>query len=534
MRKKYRDDSTEARIGRDVRNIMNGREIETENSFPEDDPGRKRQNRRLTKAMKREQEKAEKSYRKEEQRRSVPYAFISYAFVMIFLSLIIYLVYFNIYRRDEVQNSSYNRRQDTQAQYVVRGSIMSADGATLASTIPYDGTEVREYPYGNVFAHVVGFASNGKSGLEALVNYDLLTSHCNVIDRVINEFRGQKNPGDNVVTTLSSGLQQTCYNVLGDYQGAILVLDPHTGAVLSMVSKPDFDPNTIPEEWNDIIADETGSQLVNRTTQGLYPPGSTFKIVTALSFFQEHNTFSGFHFNCEGELTVGDHTVHCFNGLVHGDENFEQAFANSCNCAFSSLGLDIGAGRLGATADSLLFGKKLPCDLNYSRSRFSLKEEDGPAAMMQTAFGQGDTLVTPYHMALIVSAIANDGILMQPQFISKIVSADGNTVRENKSVEFRRILTEDEASVMQSLMEQVVTSGTASELSGLEYTVAGKTGSAEYYTADGQIGTHSWFVGYSNVDDPDIVVVVLAENGGAGSQTAVPMAHQIFDAYYYG
>ena len=534
MRKKYRDDSTEARIGRDVRKIMNGQDIEKGDPFPSDSLDEQRQNRRLTKAMIREQKKAEKTQRREERRRSMPYAFISYAFVLIFLSLIIYLVYFNIYRRDDVQNSSYNRRQDTQARYVVRGSILSADGTTLAATVPYDGNEVREYPYGDVFAHAVGFASNGKSGIEALANYELLTSHNNVIDRVINEFKGQKNPGDNVVTTLSSGLQQTCYNVLGDYQGAILVLDPRTGAILSMVSKPDFDPNTIAEEWDDIISDETGSQLVNRTTQGLYPPGSTFKIVTALSYFQEYNTFSGFQFNCEGELTVGDHTVHCFNGLVHGDENFEQAFANSCNCAFSSLGLNIGAGRLGVTADSLLFGKKLPCDLNYSQSRFTLREEDGPAAMMQTAFGQGDTLVTPYHMALIVSAIANDGILMQPQFISKIVSADGHTVRENKSAEFRRILTEDEASVMQSLLEGVVSYGTASELSGLEYTVAGKTGSAEYYTADGQIGTHSWFVGYSNVDDPDIVVVVLAEDGGAGSQTAVPMAHQIFDAYYYG
>ena len=531
----YDDDTTEARIGRDVKNIMRGKPVEKNSDrdlFTQTDDYTREMPPSSGKQSKADK-KAEKRLRKEASRRAAPYVFISYAFVFIFISLIIYLVYFNIYRRDEIQNSSYNRRQDTQARYVVRGSILSSEGEVLARTSVYDGSDVREYPCGSAFAHAVGYASNGKSGIESIANYDLLTSHCNVIDRVMNEFSGTRNPGDNVVTTLSAHLQQTCYNVLGDYQGAILVMDPQTGAILAMVSKPDFDPNTISRDWESIVSGEGNSQLVNRATQGLYPPGSTFKIVTALSYFQQYGTVDGFDFNCEGQLTVGDHTVHCFDGIVHGPEDFIQAFANSCNCAFSSIGLDLGADRLNATSDILLFGKKLPCELNYSKSRFTLTEEDGPAAMMQTAFGQGNTVVTPYHMGLITSAIANGGILMQPQLISRIDSAEGRIVRENKSAEYRRLMTDTEASMMQRLMEQVVISGTATELSGLEYSVAGKTGSAEYYTGDGQIGTHSWFVGYSNVEDPDIVVVVLAENGGAGSQTAVPMAHQIFDAYYY-
>lgn len=512
---------------------MGGRSVgsyEDEIELPADDVPEGK----LSRKQIREKKKREKDARMEQRRRETPYVFISYSFVLIFLSLIIYLVYFNIYKRDAIQNSSYNRRQDTQAQYVVRGSILSSDGATLASTTVSDGTDYRDYPYGRIFAHVVGFSTNGKSGLESIANYDLLTSHHNVIDRVMNEFQGVRNPGDNIVTTLSASLQETCYNVLGDYRGAVLVMDPKTGAILSMVSKPDFNPGSIAEDWEEIVSNTENSQLVNRATQGLYPPGSVFKIVTGLSYYQKLGTLDGFSFNCEGALTIGDHTVHCFNSIVHGQEDLPAAFANSCNCAFSSIGLDLGADSLGATAGTLLFGKKLPCDLEYKRSRFSLKTSDGKSAMMQTAFGQGDTLTTPYHMGLIVSAIANDGILMQPQLISKIMSVDGATVRENKASEYRRILTESEAKTMQSLLEGVVTRGTASELSGLGYTVAGKTGSAEYYLPDGQIGTHSWFVGYSNVEDPDIVVVVLAENGGAGSQTAVPMAHQIFDAYYYG
>ena len=165
---------------------------------------------------------------------------------------------------------------------MVRGEIHSADGEVLARTDVYEGgTEVRVYPYQNIFSHVVGYDTHGKSGLESDANFSLLTSHEFFLDQMKNEFRGEKNMGDTVVTTLDAGLQVVAYNALGDRKGAVLAIEPSTGKILVMVSKPDFDPNTLSENWDALISDGTNSSLLNRVTMGQYPPGSTFKIVTA-------------------------------------------------------------------------------------------------------------------------------------------------------------------------------------------------------------------------------------------------------------
>ena len=151
---------------------------------------------------------------------------------------------------------------------------------------------------------------------------------------------------------------------------------------------------------------------------------------------------------------------------------------------------------------------------------------------MTTAIGQGDTLVTPLHMAMITSAVANSGIMMKPYLISRVESTEGNLVSETKPEIYRELMSVSEAEILNEFMRGTVTSGTGSALSWNSYSVAGKTGSAEYET-NGSMGTHSWFVGFSNVDDPDIAVAIIAEDGGTGSSTAVPIAQQLFDAYYY-
>ena len=465
-----------------------------------------------------------------------PYVFISYFFVLIFVSLIGYLVYFNVRLKDDVLNSPYNKRQNALAQVVTRGELRSADGTTLAYTkTDEDGEETRVYPEDEMYAHVIGYASNGKSGLESLANYELLTSHYNLIDRIINEFREVKNPGDTVVTTLNHELQEAAYDALGSYDGAVIALDPKTGDCLAMVSKPDFDPNTIEEDWEEIVSDSGNSQLVNRALQGAYPPGSTFKIVTALSYLRTYGDADDFSYDCEGTYTLkGGDEVHCYGGTAHGEEDFTGAFANSCNCAFSEIGLDLSAGQLRETAKSLLFGEKLPIRLNYRKSSFSLEDSSSDFKLVQTAFGQGDTLISPYYIALLASAVANDGVVMQTNLIDHIETADGDFVSEPKRKEYKRILSSEEAEELKELMEAVVTDGTGGKLDGEDYYAACKTGSAEYVKADGELGTHSWFVGFAGEDEDDIglVVAVIAENGGSGSGTALPIAKQVFEAYY--
>ena len=446
------------------------------------------------------------------------------------MGLIGYLIHFNTIKSDDFINSPYNTRQDTFADRVVRGKIMSSDGEVLAQTnVSEDGTEERSYPYNNIFAHVVGYDTNGKSGLESEANFQLLSSHEFFLNQIRNEFMGTKNTGDTVVSTLNADLQTTAYNSLGDRKGAVVALEPSTGKILAMVSKPDFDPNTISTDWDTLVSDETNSSLLNRATMGQYPPGSTFKIVTALDYFRSRGSFNGFSFDCQGSITKEGHTIQCYNGEVHGTEDFYTAFANSCNCAFAEIGTELGGASLLKTSEDLLFNQKLPLT-SYRKSSFTLNGSSGIPLIMQTSIGQGNTLVSPMHMALITSAIANDGVLMKPYLIDKVTNAGGDTVSTTEPTDYKRLMTSNEAALLGKLMEGVVQNGTATALNGRGYTVAGKTGSAEY---DENGSSHSWFIGYSNIDKPDLVVAIIVEGGGTGSEAAVPIAADLFDAYYF-
>ncbi|MFV0528923.1 MAG: peptidoglycan D,D-transpeptidase FtsI family protein [Lachnospiraceae bacterium] len=458
------------------------------------------------------------------------YAIISYFFVFIFVSLIGYLAYFSIFVSGTIIDSPYNKRIDSLAETIVRGNIESADGQVLAHTnTDESGTETRVYDYGDVFAHAVGYSTQGTTGLESLANYELLHSSAFIGERIVNDLRDEKNTGDTVVTSLDTRLQQAAYQALGDNRGAILVMNPSIGEILAMVSKPDFDPNSLDADWETLSTDEEQSSLLNRATQGLYPPGSTFKIVTALTYLRTGHSVEDFSYYCEGSITKADSTVSCAGGSVHGQEDLAAAFANSCNCAFVEMGVSEGATALRTVSEELLFNSALDYELPYSKSSVTVDENSGVPLLMRTAIGQGETLATPLQMALITSAIANDGLLMKPTLISEIKDHNGNSIEKTEAAAYTNLMTAQEAQILTTLMEGVVTNGTATDLSGRGYTSAGKTGTAEYGT-DGQ--SHSWFVGFSNVEDPDIVVSIVVENGGDGNASAVPMAAEIFDTYY--
>ncbi len=187
-----------------------------------------------------------------------------------------YTSYYAITHQQELINNSYNGRQELLVQQNTRGTIYAAGGQILAETqTDEDEKEHRVYPYENLFAHAVGYASNGKFGIEALANYYLINSNAKLADKVASDVAGVKYPGDSVVTTLDVGLQEVAFQSLGIYKGAVIVSEPATGKILAMVSKPDYDPNKIDEIWQELIEDKDSTVLLNRATQGLYPPGSS-------------------------------------------------------------------------------------------------------------------------------------------------------------------------------------------------------------------------------------------------------------------
>ena len=444
-----------------------------------------------------------------------------------------YFAYFQFVKSEDFINSPYNKRQDLFARKVTRGEIISADGRILAETITdTDGTETRYYPYANMFAHVVGFSTNGKSGLESIANFNLLRSHTMTLEKVVNELQGEKNIGDNVVTTLNYDLQDTAYEALGKYDGAIVVMEPSTGKILAMVSKPDYDPNNIAEDWDELTAEDSESSvLLNRATQGLYPPGSVFKIFTTLEYVHENSDYEDYSFDCNGKFTEGDSVIHCYKNKRHGQEDLIGSFADSCNSSFASLGLTLNPDSFTELCDSMLFNTSLPLRFESSKSSFSLDADADVSTVLETSIGQGKTLVTPMHMALVVSAIANDGVLMNPYLIDHTENYNGIVVDAYEPTEYGTLLSTEDASLMQTFMREVVEDGTGERLSGQSYTAAGKTGTAEFSTSSK--ASLAWFVGYAHREDKeDIAVAVIVEDSGSGSEYAVPIAKKIFDAYY--
>ena len=458
---------------------------------------------------------------------------ITYTFLVMFVCMMGYFVYFEAVESETFINSPYNKRQDLFAKKVVRGEILSEDGYVLAKTETDDeGNESRVYPYENMFAHVVGFATNGKAGIESAANFNLLRSHTFFLEKIVNGLQGEKNIGDNVVTTLNYDLQNTAYQALGKYDGAVVVLEASTGKILAMVSKPDYDPNNIAADWEELTSEDSESTvLLNRATQGLYPPGSVFKIFTTLEYVHENPDYESYQFDCTGSLSSGGAVIHCYNNKQHGTENLMESFANSCNASYASIGLQLDADQFETLCDGLLFNQELPIALESSKSRFSLSADAGDSARMETAIGQGKTLVTPMHMAMIASAIANDGMLMKPYVIDHTENYNGIEVEQEEPAEYGQILSAEDTTLLQSFMEDVVSEGTGEKLKGQSYTAAGKTGTAEFQTSSKS--AHSWFVGYADREDKeDIAVAIIVEDSGAGSEYAVPIAKKIFDTYY--
>lgn len=458
---------------------------------------------------------------------------IGVLFAVLFVAMTAYIGYYAYHYRRELMENSYNRKPELLAEEVLRGDILSADGAVLAySEALADGTIRRVYPYGAVFAHAVGYATHDRAGVESLGNYDLLHSGLSLKDRIAYDRAGKLFPGNKVRTTLHVDLQLAAHEALAGRNGAILVTNVKTGEIYAMVSGPSFDPGTVAESWEQLSADTERGVLVNRATQGLYPAGSTFKVVTTLAYLRGHpGDYMNYQYNCYGSFSSAGETVHCYGGMAHGQISLRQAFAVSCNSAFVDLGLKTEAEALESTLKQLCFNTALPCDLKYKPSRTADPKTASVPDRMQLAIGQGETAMSPLHLNMITAAIANGGEAVRPRLIASVEDAYGAVVGETKTESGGRMMSEEEAEILRSMMREVVVSGTGSGLSGRSYEAAGKTGSAEH-AQGGNIVTHAWFTGFAPASDPEICVTIIVEGAGSSSTVAVPIAGILFDRWF--
>lgn len=456
---------------------------------------------------------------------------VVYIFIGLFILTLGYFTYYLVFRSRDLVNSTYNLRHDVLAKRVTRGNIMSSDGSVLAKTITdQDGNELREYPYDDMYAHVVGRVIRGRTGIEEAENITLLTSHNNSYDSMYNDLMGVKNPGNNVVSTLNHKLTKAAYDALGDNWGAVVAMEPQTGKILAMVSKPGYNPNDIEDNWQILSEDkEEESSLLNRATGGLYPPGSTFKVLTTLAYMRANPDYINYAYNCSGQTEYEGMTIRCSNNKVHGSLSLEESFAKSCNSSFATIGSSIAVDDFSELCDSFFFNSVLPARIANNPSSFKLKVGDSSVKeAMQTAIGQGRTLISPLHNAMIASAVANNGIMMKPYVIDRIESAGGKVLKGYLPEEAGFVMTTSESDYLKRLMRAVVTDGTGKGLNDFDIKVAGKTGTAQQEGKD----SHAWFICFAPVNDPMIAISVIVENKGSGSEYAVPIAEQVLDAYF--
>ena len=441
-----------------------------------------------------------------------------------FLCLFGYIVYLQVIAAPALLANPLNTRGNI-ATDVVRGSILDINGRELA--VSHKAGE-RSYPYGEVMAPVTGYlgVEIGSDGIESISGSELTgqSQQLQQLGPIRQAFQSHR--GNDVRLTIDADIQELAYEALGAYKGAVVVLDADTGAIIALVSKPSFDPSSVENNWQSMLARED-SPLLNRATQGLYPPGSTIKILIADAALDEKVTDLNEAFKCTGRLQIGNEYIGESHGAVHGDHvTLEDAVTYSCNVTFGTLAMRMHGDGLAAAFDR--FGFSTPIDSEFHDSSCHLPKfkslGDGDTA--QVGIGQGETLVTPLRMAMLASAYVNKGTIMVPYLVDEVISPGGIVTKKASPQKWREVTTAQRADIISRFMEMVVLNGTGGAAAVPGVRVTGKTGTAE--NAAG--ADHGWFIGTAELPRRKIAFCIIAENSGGGGSVAAPIARQIITA----
>jgi len=449
-------------------------------------------------------------------------------FALLFVALLVGLTYVQVWAAPKLKTNPSNTRAIEQEMKVDRGLILSADGVQLAVNRQEGQLFLRDYPQGDLTSPWLGYNSQqyGRAGIERVYNEELSgQSGLLGITGYWDQLLGRTHQGASLKLTIDMKVQRAAAEALGDRKGAVIALDPKTGAVLAMVSYPRYDPNKLDSIWQDLNANPD-KPFLNRATQGLYPPGSVFKIIVAGGALQDGIVTPATKFTDTGSVTAGGFVVNNYGNNVYGDHDFAQGFAESINTTFAKVGVKMGAASLAAHAADFGFGKQPPWSLGGAASFFPAPADMDKAYVAQASYGQGQVLATPLQIALAASAVANGGQIMKPYLVAQVLDRNNKILQETKPAGWLTPISAATAATLRDLMVKVVTGGTGTRaaLSGVQ--VAGKTGTAELEGAE----PDAWFAGFAPAQDPQVVVAVLVENSGTGGSVAAPIARAVIAA----
>ena len=473
---------------------------------------------------------------------------LAVAAIILMLALMANSTYLQAFRANELNGRNDNRRVRDSQFSVNRGPILVGNTPIAQSKPANDRFKYqRTYPSPLVYAPVTGFYSYlfGRGGLELTMNSELNGSDPSMaFRRIIDVISNRPQQGGSVTLTLNSAAQQAAYDGLAGKTGAVVAIEPKTGKILAMVSRPSFNPNQLASHdldsvgtaWKNLNADKD-KPLSNRATQETYPPGSTFKLVTAAAALASGKYTPETKVHSPAELPLPQTTVPLVNENGRncgGSDNatLTVALRNSCNTAFGTIGLDLGPDALREQAAKFGFGERPLSELpSVASSQFPGDPNQPQTA--QSAIGQFDVRATPLQMAMVAAGIANKGEVMKPYLVQSVKTPDLKTVSETKPESLHQAVSPDVAAQLTAMMVDVVNNGTGKpgRIDGIQ--VAGKTGTAQ---TSKDRPPFAWFTAFAPADDPKVAVAVLIEDANiprndiAGGTLAAPIAKKVMEA----
>ncbi len=459
--------------------------------------------------------------------------------VVLFVALVVNLTWIMVVRAQWFQDRPENKRSIAMEMKIKRGDIVGYDGTVIAGTERRSGYYYRDYPNGTVAPQLVGYDSvqYGRSGIEAQLNDELTGQASDLgVQNWVDKLLGRRPTGADVKLTLVPAVQKVAQQELQGQKGAIVVLDPKTGALIASASAPTYDPARLDDRWA-ALSKDPGAPLLNRPTQGLYVPGSAFKVITASAGLDTGKVTPDTPFVDTGTYVVFGGKVTNYGGEVFGPNNFTYALTASINTTFGKVGNLLGRKRLIAGAQRYGFYQTPPLPLPAGEvvpsGRYGKKGLLSPDAFMDplavawTACGQEKLLATPLQMALVAGGVANGGRVMEPYYTQEIVAPDGTVVSKAQPEQWLVATKALTASQLNTMMQNVVNAGTgtAAALEGIQ--VAGKTGTAE--KGDGT--NLAWFIAFAPAQDPQVAVaVVIEDTQSTGGEAAAPLAAAVIKA----
>jgi peptidoglycan glycosyltransferase len=467
-----------------------------------------------------------------------------FAFIVVLFGVLIgFTSYWSVFDAEALKEKNANKRPLLEQQQIPRGRILAADGTLIAKSVSKGkGSSkryVRRYPEGALFGHPIGysFVKYGDSEFEQFHNEELV-GEGSEFSSIADELLGHTQEGNDIVTNIDSEAQRVALSDLEEQGfGAVVAIEPDSGAVKVMASNAPYDPNRVPydlEKWN---SDEIERPLVNRATQGLYPPGSTFKVVTAAAGLDSGAITPATPIDAPGTLEVEGTPLENDFGQDFFGATLDTALTNSVNTWFGQLGQQLGNDTLFEYMERFGFNATpaidLPEDEVEESGVWDLENEEvltasDPVDLARVAIGQERLLATPLQMAQVAAAVANDGKLMKPQIWKRVVDPDGRTVDTMNPSVYSEPISAETAEELTTAMEGVVNEGTGTNAAISGVPVAGKTGTAETpgnkACGGGENENQAWFIGFAPADDPQIAIAASIEcTEQFGNDVAAPI-----------